>query len=123
MDNLDDAVQRLLSHGVTKMIFLPLYPQFSSSTVATIWDGLAVEHPTYIAALKGWAEHSFAQHGEPDLLLLSYHGIQQRFVNEGEDYPQRCKDTTDALSIAPLLALRHIKLCLLSNLMLVESPG
>ena len=40
---------------------------------------------------------SFARHGEPDLLLLSYHGIPQRYADEGDDYPQRCRDTTREL--------------------------
>ncbi len=43
------------------------------------------------------ARASFEKHGEPDLLLLSYHGIPQRFANEGDDYPQRCRDTTREL--------------------------
>ena len=33
----------------------------------------------------------------PDLLLLSYHGIPQRYANQGDDYPQRCRDTTREL--------------------------
>ena len=40
---------------------------------------------------------SFARHGEPDLLLLSYHGIPQRYADQGDDYPQRCRDTTREL--------------------------
>lgn len=116
--SLDGAVQRLLDQGVTKLIVLPLYPQFSCSTVAAVWDGLSAsfkplrslpevafirdyaEHPAYIKALKASVERSFAQHGEPDLLVLSYHGIPQRFADEGDDYPQRCKDTTEALAAA-----------------------
>ncbi len=116
--SLDGAVQRLLDQGVTKLIVLPLYPQFSCSTVAAVWDGLSAsfkplrslpevafirdyaEHPAYIEALKASVERSFAQHGEPDLLVLSYHGIPQRFADEGDDYPQRCKDTTEALAAA-----------------------
>lgn len=116
--SLEGAVERLLAQGVTKLIVLPLYPQFSCSTVAAVWDGLAAsfkplrslpevafirdyaEYPAYISALKASVERSFAQHGEPDLLVLSYHGIPQRFADEGDDYPQRCKDTTDALAAA-----------------------
>ncbi|WP_198511756.1 ferrochelatase, partial [Bacillus subtilis] len=55
------------------------------------------EHPAYIAALKATVERSFERHGQPDLLVLSFHGIPQRFANEGDDYPQRCADTTAAL--------------------------
>ncbi len=114
------------SQGVTHLIVLPLYPQFSCSTVAAVWDGLAssfkplrslpqvsfirdyAEHPAYIAALKASVERSFARHGEPDLLVLSYHGIPQRFANEGDDYPQRCKDTTAALAAALNIAPEKI---------------
>lgn len=124
--SLDGAVRRLLEQGVTKIIVLPLYPQFSCSTVAAVWDGLAAsfkllrslpevafirdyaEHPAYIAALKASAERSFARHGEPDLLVLSYHGIPQRFADQGDDYSLRCKDTTDALAAALSIAPHKI---------------
>jgi ferrochelatase len=116
--SLKSAVDSLMAQGVTRLIVLPLYPQFSCSTVAAVWDGLSsvfagyrsmpdvhfirdyAEHPAYIAALKASVERSFALHGKPDLLVLSYHGIPQRFANEGDDYPQRCRDTTDALTQA-----------------------
>ncbi|QHM70179.1 ferrochelatase [Mixta intestinalis] len=116
--SLKSAVDSLMAQGVTRLIVLPLYPQFSCSTVAAVWDGLSAvfagyrsmpdvhfirdyaEHPGYIAALKASVERSFAQHGKPDLLVMSFHGIPQRFANEGDDYPQRCRDTTDALTRA-----------------------
>ena len=116
--SLKSAVDSLIAQGVTRLIVLPLYPQFSCSTVAAVWDGLSnvfagyrsmpdvhfirdyAEHPAYIAALKASVERSFARHGKPDLLVMSYHGIPQRFANEGDDYPQRCRDTTDALTRA-----------------------
>lgn len=113
--SLKSAVERLLAQNVTHIIVLPLYPQYSCSTVAAIWDELgrifadkrslpslslirdyATEH-SYILALAASVKRSFVQHGEPDLLLLSYHGIPQRFANEGDDYPQRCRDTTREL--------------------------
>lgn len=116
--SLKSAVDELMAQGVNKLIVLPLYPQFSCSTVASVWDGLSsvfadyrslptvhfirdyADHPAYIAALKASVERSFAQHGKPDLLLASFHGIPQRFANEGDDYPQRCHDTFDALKTA-----------------------
>jgi len=86
--------------------------------VAAVWDGLTkvfasyrslpdvqfirdyATHPGYIAALKASVERSFATHGKPDLLVMSFHGIPQRFADEGDDYPQRCRDTADALTAA-----------------------
>ncbi|QIV51756.1 ferrochelatase [Klebsiella pneumoniae] len=113
--SLASAVDDLLAQGVEHIVVLPLYPQYSCSTVAAVWDELArilakkraipgisfirdyAEHPDYIHALAASVRASFAVHGEPDLLLLSYHGIPQRYANEGDDYPQRCRDTTREL--------------------------
>ncbi|HDT6544231.1 TPA: ferrochelatase [Kluyvera ascorbata] len=121
--SLQSAVDELLAQGVDQLIVLPLYPQYSCSTVAAVWDELARILATkraipgvsfirdyatdrhYIQALAASARASFERHGEPDLLLLSYHGIPQRYANEGDDYPQRCRDTTrelvSALGISP----------------------
>ncbi|HBR1280801.1 TPA: ferrochelatase [Klebsiella pneumoniae] len=113
--SLTSAVDDLLAQGVEHIVVLPLYPQYSCSTVAAVWDELArilakkraipgisfirdyAEHPDYIHALAASVRASFAVHGEPDLLLLSYHGIPQRYANQGDDYPQRCRDTTREL--------------------------
>jgi len=113
--SLKSAIDSLLAQGVNRLIVLPLYPQFSCSTVASVWDGVSrvfadyrslpsvhfirdyAEHPAYIAALKATVERSFAQHGKPDLLVASFHGIPQRFADEGDDYPQRCYQTFEAL--------------------------
>ncbi|HBW8286916.1 TPA: ferrochelatase [Klebsiella pneumoniae] len=113
--SLASAVDDLLAQGVVHIVVLPLYPQYSCSTVAAVWDELArilakkraipgisfirdyAEHPDYIHALAASVRASFAVHGEPDLLLLSYHGIPQRYANQGDDYPQRCRDTTREL--------------------------
>ncbi|EJL9101007.1 ferrochelatase [Klebsiella pneumoniae] len=113
--SLASAVDDLLAQGVEHIVVLPLYPQYSCSMVAAVWDELArilakkraipgisfirdyAEHPDYIHALAASVRASFAVHGEPDLLLLSYHGIPQRYANQGDDYPQRCRDTTREL--------------------------
>ena len=120
---LESAVDELLAQGVEHIVVLPMYPQYSSSTVAAVWDELArilakkraipgvsfirdyADDASYIKALAESVRASFAVHGEPDVLLLSYHGIPQRFAREGDDYPQRCRDTTrelvSALGLAP----------------------
>lgn len=114
--SLKSAIDSLMQQGVNRLIVLPLYPQFSCSTVAAVWDGITdvfagyrslptvqfirdyAEHPAYIAALKASVERSFAQHGKPDLLVTSFHGIPQRFADEGDDYP--------SVAMTPLTRLR-----------------
>lgn len=113
--SLSSAVEQLLSHHVTHIVVLPLYPQYSCSTVGAVWDELGrifapkrwipslslirdyATEPAYIEALAASVRRAFNEQGEPDLLLLSYHGIPQRFANEGDDYPTRCRATTRAL--------------------------
>jgi ferrochelatase len=113
--SLESAVNELIAQEVDHIVVLPLYPQYSCSTVAAVWDELArilsktraipgvtlirdyATDSDYIKALAASVQASFARHGEPDVLLLSYHGIPQRYANEGDDYPQRCRDTTRAL--------------------------
>ncbi|PPI88414.1 ferrochelatase [Candidatus Pantoea edessiphila] len=113
--SIKNSVYKLIKKGINRLIVLPLYPQFSSATVAAVWDNLSkvfknykslpdicfirdyADHPAYINALKICVERSFKQHGKPDILVVSYHGIPQRLVAEGDDYHQRCLDTTNAL--------------------------
>lgn len=113
--SLESAVKKLLDQNVDRIVVLALYPQYSCSTVAAVWDELSrifaryrklpslnfirdyADNSAYINALAETARRSFATYGEPDLLLLSYHGIPQRYANEGDDYPQRCRDTTREL--------------------------
>lgn len=113
--SLSQALDSLLQQGVNRLVVLPLYPQYSSTTVSAVWDGLYryfrhrrtlptitfirdyATHPAYIKALTASVERAFLQQGKPDLLLLSFHGIPQRYVREGDDYPLRCAETTRLL--------------------------
>ncbi|WP_050088861.1 ferrochelatase [Yersinia intermedia] len=124
--NLPDAIDKLLAQGVTKLVVLPLYPQYSCSTSAAVWDAVArilkgyrrlpsvsfirdyAEHPAYILALQQSVERAFVQHGKPDRLILSFHGIPKRYARLGDDYPQRCEDTSRALRGKLALPAEHI---------------
>lgn len=125
--SLPQAIDRLLAQGVTNLVVLPLYPQYSCSTSAAVWDGIArilkgyrrlpsihfirdyAEHPLYIHALQHSVEQAFAEYGRPDRLIMSFHGIPQRYARLGDDYPQRCEETyralVSALSLSPEQAM------------------
>ncbi|MBS9428560.1 ferrochelatase [Photorhabdus akhurstii] len=116
--SLEQAIDNLLKQNVEQLIVLPLYPQYSSSSSAAVFDGISrvlqkyrtipgihfirnyAAHPAYISALKETIEQSFDKHGQPDRLLLSYHGIPQRFVDTGDIYAEQCKLTTRLLKQA-----------------------
>jgi len=109
------AVDELIQAGCEQLIVLPLYPQYSATTTASSFDGLAAAlktqrrvpavrfirdyhvHPQYINALANSVREHWAVQGRGDLLLLSFHGIPQSYVDKGDLYAAHCQATTAAL--------------------------
>ncbi|OBW95793.1 ferrochelatase [Gallibacterium salpingitidis] len=107
------ALTKLYQAKVERIILLPLYPQYSSTTTASVLDAFykALQqqrcilpfdvifsyhnHPLYIAALA----KTVAQSKQADEhLLISFHGIPVRYQQEGDYYPEHCQQTADALA-------------------------
>ncbi|MFC3681108.1 ferrochelatase [Bacterioplanoides pacificum] len=115
---MEQAGRELRQAGVENMLVLPLYPQFSSSTTAAVYDRLASglkacphlpqtrwvneyhQHPGYIQALANSVKEYWAEHGQGDKLLMSFHGIPQRYEDRGDPYPSQCRATAKALAAA-----------------------
>lgn len=116
------GLEQLLSKNISRLLVLPLYPQYSATTTASCFDQLAVElkkqpnlpqiefirsygeDPGYIQALANSVLEHQAQHGVPDKLLISFHGIPQRYANQGDPYPEECQATAQRLAQALGLA-------------------
>jgi len=56
------------------------------------------DHPGYIAALAGSVRAFQSEHGVPDKLLMSFHGIPQEYADKGDPYPCQCEVTADLLA-------------------------
>jgi ferrochelatase len=114
---IESGVTRLLHRGVTEIVLVPLYPQYSyaaSETAIVEFERILArkspntktyvvqnfhQHPAFVAALTESMKPTLAEF-QPDLLLFSYHGIpnQQRFKTRNQmDYREQCYATTDAL--------------------------
>jgi ferrochelatase len=116
--NMEQAGMELRKAGVQKILMLPLFPQFSSSTTAAVYDRLALglkacphlpeirwvneyhQHPAYIASLAASVRDYWEQNGRGEKLLMSFHGIPQRYETKGDPYPSQCRATAKALSVA-----------------------
>ncbi|MFD2190867.1 ferrochelatase [Pistricoccus aurantiacus] len=117
--SLKEAGLKLRDAGVERILVLPLYPQFSRSTTAAIFDGLARalepcphlpelrfirdyhDHPGYIEALAARVrEHWEAHPGERGKLIMSYHGIPKRYADQGDPYFRHCEETSRKLAQA-----------------------
>lgn len=112
-----NALHSLIAKGCKKVLVFPLYPQYSQTTTAAVFDKLAMalrqfpalpelrfinhyhKDDAYIEALALSIESQWLQSGKPNVLVCSYHGIPQRFVDNGDPYSKQCLETTDKLSL------------------------
>jgi protoporphyrin/coproporphyrin ferrochelatase len=119
--SIDAVVARLLAEGVRRILLLPLYPQYSATSSGSAFDAVfaalgrarripelrsvADYHsaPEYISALCRSVEDFWTAQGRAPLLLLSFHGIPERYVNCGDPYREQCLTTAR-------LVQRHLNL-------------
>lgn len=104
-------LQAWRAEGVRKVVVLPLYPQYSTTTTESVRDvvtrearGLDVRFiedypvdPGWVAAVVESIRSWRAEHGAGEHLLFSYHGLPQRLARNGDPYPQRCEASTRAI--------------------------
>ncbi|MDI9238186.1 ferrochelatase [Lysobacter sp. LF1] len=113
---LSARLRELRQQGVRRAVVLPLYPQYSTTTTASVADVLAREHalPTRMVedyhVDAGWLDavaDSIRAHreanGAGEHLLFSFHGLPQRLVDAGDPYARQCE--AGAAAIAQRLGL------------------
>ena len=90
-----------------EIIVLPLYPQFSRSTSESVRDVLGPkatmiesfhDHPAYIKALAAVVERHWAAHGKAGKLVMSFHGLPKRAIEQGDPYQAQCVATAKILA-------------------------
>lgn len=109
--SLAQGLAELDAAGCRKLVILPAYPQYSATTVATTYDKIGDvlsawpempalhtvtrygDKPGYIDALENSIREYWTEHGRPDRLVFSFHGIPERYVTQGDPYPYECRLT------------------------------
>lgn len=112
--SIEKALAELRSAGAERILFLPLFPQYAAATTASALDVLHREarswrrvpeirtinsyhgEPGYIQALAASIREAWRD-DQPDKLVLSYHGVPQRYVDQGDPYQCQCLETTRLL--------------------------
>ena len=109
-------VRELYKQGCSRILFFPLYPQYAGATSATAndqffralmeetWQPIArvvepyYQNPEYINALAQSVERAYAKiENKPDVLVVSYHGMPQRYSTQGDPYYCQCMETSKYL--------------------------
>lgn len=120
---IERGLSELEAQGVRRIVVLPLYPQYSGSTTAASFDAVFAamgrrrwipelrtigsyhDHPSYITALANSVRRHWAEQGRGDHLLMSFHGVPQRYVENGDPYHCHCQKTArllaESLELAP----------------------
>lgn len=111
------ALRELAARGCKRVVVLPLFPQYSSTTTGSVFDAVAEElatwrhvpelrmvmsycdDPGYVAALANSIREVWAS-GTPEKLMLSFHGLPQRYVAAGDPYLEQCRATAGSLTRA-----------------------
>jgi protoporphyrin/coproporphyrin ferrochelatase len=109
--SLARVLDGVMASGCERILFVPLYPQYSATTTAAAMDIVMRyfsakrnipqwswirdyhDHPEYIAALAGSIESHWQEQGRGDYLLASFHGIPKRNIELGDPYQQHCERT------------------------------
>lgn len=121
--SIDSAISELEAANVRRMIVLPMYPQYSGTTTASVFDAVTTrmqktrwipelrfinqfcDQPAFVKALANSVRESWEQNGRGDLLVTSYHGIPKRYLTNGDPYHCLCHKTSrllaEELEIAP----------------------
>ncbi len=113
--SITNVLQKLQQQGIDNLVVLPLYPQYAGPTTASTFDAVTRElqkwryvpslhfinsyhdNSQYINALANTVSEHLNQHGKPDKLVLTYHGMPELFHQWGDPYYDFCQITTDLL--------------------------
>ena len=114
--SIKSRIDALTAQGCDRILVVPLYPQYSASTTATVIDKVALalkemraqptvrftppyyDEPSYIDALAISIElHLATLSFEPETILASFHGMPQTYIDKGDPYQAQCVATIEAL--------------------------
>lgn len=126
--SIAQAIQTLEAEGIDRIIVLPMFPQFSSTTTASVYDAVYraaagrrcplfferkrtvptlrfvepyYDHAGYIQAMKAHLDAELASLAlPPDMFVISFHGIPRRYMETGDPYPAQCTQTAQLLAKA-----------------------
>ena len=114
--SIASQLDALKADGVTRVLVLPAYPQYSATTTASVFDAVYMwaqktrsipelrfvnhyhDDAKYIAALSSSVSNYWQAHGQPDKLVMSFHGVPERTLHLGDIYHCECFKTARLLA-------------------------
>ncbi|WOE30581.1 MULTISPECIES: ferrochelatase [unclassified Acinetobacter] len=115
---IDQVLKNCQTNPQDHLIVLPLFPQYSATSTAPLYDAIArwiplqrnlpgltiirdyYQHPLFIQALVQSVRDYQKQYGPAEKLLMSFHGIPQPYADKGDPYADRCRQTANLVAEA-----------------------
>lgn len=115
-ETVSAAIAVLRAAGVEEIIVIPMFPQYCGATTGAVFDQMSAvmgtsrhvpslrfisdyhDQPAYIDALAASVQDHRRQHGTTGHLLMSFHGIPERYVTRGDPYRTHCERTATLLA-------------------------
>jgi len=109
--SIPGVLRKLKEQNCTRILIVPMYPQYAASSTATAFDVVFDElrhmrntpsirtiknyhdHPGYIKALANNINEYWMKNGRPDQLVMSFHGVPQYTLDKGDPYHCECHKT------------------------------
>jgi ferrochelatase len=109
--SIEDGLAELKLRECSRILVLPMYPQYAGSTTGSAEDALARglrkwqpkpetrvvqdfhQHRAYVKAIAKSVNDYWYKHGRPDHLLMSFHGLPKAVVAAGDPYEAQCLET------------------------------
>jgi ferrochelatase len=114
--SVSEALGRLRVTGAQRILVVPLFPQYCGASTGPVYDQVMAElsrwrwlpelrfiaeyhdDPGYIEALRSSVEQHWQTHGRTRHLLVSFHGIPERYFHQGDPYFCKCQKTARLLA-------------------------
>lgn len=116
--SIAEGLDALRAQGATRVLVLPLYPQYAAATTGSVFDAVAAwgrtarwvpelrfvhefhDDPSYIAALATRVRAHWQSEGRGDVLVMSFHGVPARTLQLGDPYHCACQKSARLLAEA-----------------------
>jgi ferrochelatase len=111
-----DGLAELQARGCARILVIPMYPQYSASTTASVEDAVKRAlrkgkappqvrlvkdfhaHKAYAKAVAKGVNDYWFKHGRPERLVMSFHGLPRRSIERGDPYHAQCLASARAIA-------------------------
>lgn len=114
--SIEKQLRKYQKESIHQLIVIPLYPQYSSTTTASVYDEVVRcisqwryipairflneyhQHHLYISAICDSIEQAWKENGKQQLLLMSFHGLPEKLTEWGDPYFFHCQATAKLIA-------------------------